>query len=488
MKLKVGLIGAGVLTLAGCHVQQAYHPPAAPKPPAYQEQAPASFQESKQWAKANPADTFSRGHWWEIFKDPVLNSLEERVDTANENLKSAAARYQQARAFVRERRADRFPTVTAGTSATRNRLSLNQPLAPAPGTNTFGDFSLPVDVSWEADVWGRIRSEVQSAAEKAQASAADVEAMRLSLHSELALDYFDLRSADLERRILDDAVRSYERAAELTRNRFEGGVATRVDLEEALTQLESARAQATDLLDQRARYEHAMAVLTGQTPEGFKIEPQIERIIPPVIPAGVPSALLERRPDIAAAERRVAAANTQIGIARAAFYPEVLLGASLGLQGSSITNWLNWPSRFWAIGPSALQTVFDAGRRRAVLQESTANYDALVSDYRQNVLSAFQQVEDNLASLRVLEREAESQRLAVRAAQRSEELSMNRYTGGLVTYLEVATAQAIRLQNERIAVDVERRRMEASVLLVKALGGGWDANTLPATHELMSSR
>ena len=441
------------LLLCGCRVEQPYHTPAAPKPPAYQEQPPESFKESKDWRTANPADAFSRGHWWEIFKDPVLNGLEERVDAANENLKSAAARYQQARAFVRENRASRYPTVTAGTSITRDRLSSNRPLA-GPGASRFGDFVLPIDASWEADIWGRVRSLVESAAENAQASAADVESVRLSLHAELALDYFDLRSADLERRVLDGSVRAYERAVELTRNRFEGGVANRVDLEEAQTLLESARAQAIDLMDQRARFEHAIAVLSGQPPEGFTVAENTREFVLPAIPTGLPSMLLERRPDIAAAERRVRAANTEIGIARTAFYPQVLLGASLGLEGTSLTNWLNWPSRFWAIGPSALQTVFDAGRRRAVLNESTANYDSLVADYRQDVLSAFQQVEDNLSSLRVLENEAGRQRLAVEAARRSEQLSMNRYTGGLVTYLEVATAQGIRLQNERIEVDV----------------------------------
>jgi NodT family efflux transporter outer membrane factor (OMF) lipoprotein len=470
---------AAVLLASGCRVQQPYKVPATPMP--------GEFKESKEWQAANPADGFSRGQWWEIFGDATLNGLEQQVEAANENLKSAAARFRQARAFVRENRSSKYPSITVGAGITGERYSANRPLA-ASGQKTYGDLTLPIDVSWEPDLWGRVRSLVESTAQNAQATAADVESVRLSLDAELALDYFDLRSLDRERRILDDAVTTYEKALALTRNRFEGGVANRVDLEEAQTQLEATRAQAIDVTEARAKLEHAIAVLTGQPPEGFSLPEQTNVGAPPVIPAGVPSALLQRRPDIASAERRVAAANTQIGLARAAFYPQVMLGAALGLEGTSFTNWLNWPSRFWAIGPTAVQTVFDAGRRRAVMEESVANYDALVATYRETVLTAFQQVDDSLASLRVLENESGRQRLAVEAARRSEDLSMNRYRGGLVTYLEVATAQAIRLQNERIAVDVERRRMESSVLLIKALGGGWDVKSLPAAKDLMAGR
>jgi NodT family efflux transporter outer membrane factor (OMF) lipoprotein len=482
------MVVIAVLLAPGCRVQQPYAVPQAPTPPAFKEPPPDSFKESQEWKTANPADGFSRGRWWEIFGDPALNQLEDQADAANPNLKSADARFRQARAFVRENRAARYPTVTTGPSITRDRLSLNKPVAVSPPANTFGDFVLPIDVSWEPDLWGRIRGLVESAAQNAQATAADVESVGLSLHAELALDYFDLRSFDRERRILDDAVQTYERALELTRNRFEGGVANRVDLAEAETQLEATRAQAIDVTETRAKLEHAIATLTGQPPEAFSLAETTGMPAPPAIPAGVPSVLLQRRPDIAGAERRVAGANTQIGVARTAFYPQVMLGAALGLEGTSITNWLNWPSRLWAVGPSALQTIFDAGRRRAVVDETTAGYDALVASYRENVLSAFQQVEDNLASLRILENEASRQKLAVDAARRSEDLSMNRYRGGLVTYLEVATAQAIRLQNERIAVDVERRRMEASVLLIKALGGGWDVKSLPTTQQLTAGR
>jgi NodT family efflux transporter outer membrane factor (OMF) lipoprotein len=491
--MKNAWAAAGVAVLAllssmACRVGPAYTTPATPQPPQFTEQPPRQFEESKDWKTASPADALHRGRWWEIFNDPELNALETQVDPANETLKSAEARFRQARALIRENRASKYPTVTAGAGITRNRLSLNQPVPAPVSESAYGDFALPIDVSYEADVWGRIRSLIESSVREAQASAADVESVRLSLHAELALDYFDLRSVDEDRRILDDSVKAYTRAFDLTENRFKGGVANRVEVAEAETQLEATRAQEIDLGELRAQYRHAIAVLTGQPPEGFALPEKAAAPALPVIPTGVPSQLLERRPDIAAGERRVAAANSQIGFAKAAFYPQVMLGATLGLESSSIASWFNWPSRLWAIGPSALQTIFDAGRRRAVLDENVANYDALVADYRQGVLSAFQQVEDNLASLRVLESESLRQAKAVDAARQSEALSLNRYKGGLVTYLEVVTAQSITLQNERVAVGLERRRHEASVLLIKALGGGWDANSLPQPAQLMSKR
>jgi NodT family efflux transporter outer membrane factor (OMF) lipoprotein len=480
---------AGVLLMtAACNVAPKYHVPATPAPPAFSEAVPESFAETKDWKHTNPADAWNKGKWWEMFGDPTLNSIEEQVDVNNQSLKSAEARFQQARAMVRERRSDRMPTITTGASITRERLSLNRPV-PVPASETAaGDFNLGFQASWEPDLWGRVRSEVASAVQNAQATAADVENARLSLHAELAVDYFDLRSLDLEQRILENAVSAYQRAFELTDNRYRGGAANRAEMAEARTQLEATSAQAVDVTDLRAQYQHAIAVLTGRPPEGFTLEVNLRPIYLPEIPPGVPSALLERRPDIAAAERRVAAANSEIGLARAAFYPQVMLAAAVGLEGSSITNWLNWPSRLWAIGPSAAQTLFDAGRRRAALQESTANYDALVADYRQLVLTAFQQVEDNLASLRILGDEIKRQQRAVESARESEGLSMNRYKGGLVTYLEVVTAQSIRLDNERLAVDIGRRRMEAGVLLIRALGGGWNAGSLPQAAAITAAR
>lgn len=319
-----------LLSLTACRVGPAYTTPPTPQPPAFTEQPPQQFQESKDWKTASPADALHRGRWWEIFNDPQLNALEELIDPANETLKSAEARFRQARALIRENRASKYPTVTAGVGITRNRLSTNQPV-PAPfSESSYGDFVLPIDVSYEADVWGRIRSLVESSVREAQASAADVESARLSLHAELALDYFDLRSLDEDRRILSDSVKAYTRAFDLTDNRFKGGVANRAEVAEAQTQLEATRAQEIDLGEQRAQYEHAIAVLTGRPPEGFTLPENTAEIALPAIPIGVPSQLLERRPDIAADERRVAAANSQIGFAKAAFYPQVMLGAGLG--------------------------------------------------------------------------------------------------------------------------------------------------------------
>ena len=337
-------------------------------------------------------------------------------------------------------------------------------------------------MSYEVDAWGRVRLTIEAARAEAQASAADLETLRLSFHAELAFDYFELRSSDAEQKLLDDTVVTYQKALDLTENRFEGGVAAGAEVAQAKTQLESTKTQDTDLAVRRAQFEHAIAVLIGKSPAEFTLEPK-SIVDPPAIPVGLPSQLLERRPDIAANERRVAEANAQVGIAHAAFFPQILLSAVLGLQGQSITDWLNWPSRFWAVGPSVAQTIFDGGRRRATQQAAQFDYDATVATYRESALDAFQQVEDNLAALRVLEKETGTQRAAVTAAERSLQLSTNRYTGGLVTYLEVVTAQGTALTNERVSVDILRRRMDASVLLIKALGGGWDTSKLPKLTE-----
>ncbi|MDR3718421.1 MAG: efflux transporter outer membrane subunit [Bryobacteraceae bacterium] len=479
-------LAAGLLlTLAGCRKTEPYQTPSTPRPEAYKEALPDSFKEaSKDWKPSAPADSAAKGQWWSIFHDPVLDALEASVDVSNQTLKSAEARFRQARALIRENRSQRLPTVTGGASVTRDRLSLNRGV-PAPASETaYGDFNLGFDAEYEVDLWGRVRNLIAASVESAQATAADIETVRLSLHAELALDYFDLRSLDDERRILDHAVDAYGQALALTRRRFEGGVANQVEVAEAETQLEATRAQQIDIAERRAQYEHALAELTGQTVESFSLAENTAPLTPPAVPVGMPSALLERRPDIAAAERRIAVANSQVGQTKAAFFPTVMLGLTAGLEGSSLSNWFNWPSRLWALGPSAAQTLFDAGRRRAVKEGAVANYDATVAGYRQSVLSSFQQVEDNLASLRVLEDESRRQKRAVEAARRSETLSLNRYKGGLVTYLEVATAQTVRLQNERVQAGIERRQMEASVLLIKTLGGGWDRASLPTPEQL----
>jgi len=458
------------LLLTGCAVGPRYSRPQAPSAPEYKETPP-------NWKQAQPADQIVRGKWWEIFQDPPLNALEEQINVSNQTLKAALAQFQQARALVRLNRADLYPTVTAGASASRNRLSLD-----AARTGTVPDFTdlvLPADLSYEPDVFGRVRRTVEAARANAQASAADVETVSLSLHAELASDYFQLRTFDAEEQLLNDTVTAFEKALELTQNRYKGGVASAVDVAQAQTQLETTRAQAIDVMAQRQQLEHAIAALIGQPASSFSIAASPWNTPPPAIPPGLPSDLLERRPDVASAERHIAAANAQIGVARSAYFPQITLNATAGYEGTTITNWLTGPSGFAAAGISALVTVFDVGRRRAGVEQAQAAYDQAVANYRQTVLTAFQEVEDNLAALRILENEAKTQAAAVTAAHHSLELSHNRYKGGVVTYLEVITAQSTTLSNERVAVDILRRRMDATVLLIKALGGGWNASSLP---------
>jgi NodT family efflux transporter outer membrane factor (OMF) lipoprotein len=337
---------------------------------------------------------------------------------------------------------------------------------------------------YEVDLWGRIRRTVAAAGEEAQATAADLQTVSLSLHAELAIDYFDLRSADAQIRVLNETVRAYSELLQLTTALFQGGAAPETDVAQARTQLDDARVQLTDVFVFRAQYEHAIAVLMGRPPAEFSLPPKPQNLAPPVIPVGVPSQLLERRPDIAALERRVAESNEQIGIARAAYFPTLVLTATGGFEGSGISNWLNWPSRFWAVGPTMTETLFDAGRRRATSDSARAGYAAAVANYRQSVLTAFQEVEDNLAGLRVLETEAHRQNQAVLDSRRAVALFTYRYEGGADPYLDVVAAQTTELANERNAVDILRRRMEASVSLIKALGGGWDASKLPPIRSL----
>jgi NodT family efflux transporter outer membrane factor (OMF) lipoprotein len=332
------------------------------------------------------------------------------------------------------------------------------------------------------DLWGRIRRSVTSATEQAQASAADLETVRLSLHAEVALDYFEVRSADAQKQLLDDTVKAYSDALELTRNRFEGGASPEADVAQAQTQLDSTRVQASDIMVQRAQYEHALAILLGKPPAAFRLPAiplNIQAPATPVVPVAMPAQLLERRPDIAEAERRMASANEQIGIAKAAYYPTLSIAAAVGFEGTSLLNWFNWPSRLWAVGPTLSETLFDAGRRRATTESALAGYDGTVATYRQTVLTAYQEVEDNLVALHVLNTEAAQQHSATTAAEKSLQLSQNRYDGGVDTYLQVVIWQTAALTNERNDIDIMRRRLEANVLLIKALGGGWDVSTLP---------
>jgi NodT family efflux transporter outer membrane factor (OMF) lipoprotein len=467
------------LLLASCMVGPKYTKPSVPVAPAYSEQPPRSFQEANGWKTAQPSDAAIRGKWWELFGDPQLNALEEQVDPANQSLKVAEANFRQARAAVKLNRSLLYPSITAGPQISAARTSANR--RTGFGGVTAGDFVFPLDLSYEVDLWGRIRRIIASAREQFQASAADLENVRLSLHAELGTDYFEARSLDAQKDLLDNTVLAYQKALQLTKNRYEGGLSSKAEVVQAQTQLNTTEAQDIDVTVARVQYEHAIAVLVGKPPELFKLPEMPHRQTPPLIPVGVPSQLLERRPDIAAAERRMAAANEQIGIAQTAFFPQLLISASGGFEGSSIINWFTWPSRFWAVGPQMLETVFDAGRRRAQVESAEAAYDADIATYRQTALAAFQEVEDNLSTLRILEQELAKQHEATVSAQNSLELALNRYKGGLVTYFEVITAQSIALTNERTEVDLVRRRMGASMLLIKALGGGWDVSKLPQT-------
>jgi NodT family efflux transporter outer membrane factor (OMF) lipoprotein len=474
---------AATLSLAGCMVGPNYKTPPAIMAPTFKEATPSSFAENDGWKPGQPSDTALKGDWWTLFQDAQLNQLELQVDTANQTLKAAEANFRAARAQIGYARSNEAPTIGVGPGISAVRDSAHQPyFNNSLANNGEGNFSLPVDLNYEIDLWGRIRRGVTSAREQAQASDADLENARLSLHAELAIDYFGLRAADAQEKLLDDTVKAYQAAVQLTQDRFEGGAAPQSDLAEARTQLDQARVQRTDIEVRRTQYEHAIAVLIGKPPAELTLPPlpldQASQVMPDV-PGVMPAALLERRPDIAGDERRMASANEQIGIAQAAFYPTLSLSAIAGFQGTSAANWFNWPSRFWAVGPGLSETLFDAGRRRATKNITVSQYDATVANYRQTVLSAFQQVEDNLAALRVLENEARQQHEATASAEQSLDLFQTRYEGGVDTYLQVVTWQTAALNNQRNDLDILERRLDASVLLVKALGGGWDRTQLP---------
>ncbi len=471
-----GLLALGMLVFSGCTVGPKYHPPVVQAPPAYKELG--------DWKPAQPNDQNLGGNWWTIFQDPQLDALEQQINVGNQNLKAAEAQFRQARAALRYNRADYYPTVTAGASASRQRISGRRP----PATSifdgiTYNDFVMPFSVSYQADVWGRIRKNVESYREQAQASAADLATVNLSMHADLAIDYFQARSLDAEEQLLNSTVKQYEQALELNENRFAGGIASEVEVEQAKTQLQTTRAAAIDVGVLRAQYEHAVAILIGKPPAEFSLPPLPLTAPPPRVPISVPSELLERRPDIAAAERRVASANAQIGVAKSAYFPTINLSASGGFESSALTTLLNGPSGLWSIGLSAVGTVFDVGRRRALNDQARAAYDFQVAAYRENVLTGFQQVEDNLAAVRILENEANVQDEAVAAARRSLDLSTTRYKGGVTSYLEVITAQSAALSDEVTAVNILGRRMASTVLLIQALGGGWDRSGLPERPE-----
>jgi NodT family efflux transporter outer membrane factor (OMF) lipoprotein len=463
--------------LGGCSFAPTYKTPSS-APPA------EVYAEAGDWRMADPVDNRARGAWWTLFQDPELDALEAKVGGANQNIKAAFARLQEARAATRIARADLFPSLNVGSSATRQRISQNSP-SYLPGINpTFNNFDIEADLSYEVDLWGRVRNTVNAAKANQQASAADLASLDLEQHAELATDYYTLRSEDAEQVLLDNTVDDYARSLELTEHLYHGGAAAVADVDQARAQLEGARTQAADVALQRSQTEHAIAVLVGENPSRFHLAPKPlpQDSAPPQIDLGLPSTLLERRPDVAAAERRVAAANAQIGVARAAYFPVFSLAAATGFDSTRTSTLLNAPSRVWSAGPAGLLTVFDAGRHRAQSAQAHAQYDEQVADYRATVLIAYQEVEDNLAALRRLEQESLSEAAAVMATGKALEQARYRYKAGLVTYLEVATTETIALQAQQSRVNILNRRMDASVLLVKALGGGWRIDALAQTQ------
>lgn len=477
------LASLSTLFLTGCMVGPRYKTPAGPMAPAFKEAPAPDAKPVDGWKLATPADAAARGPWWQNYGDPQLDALEAQVDSANQTLKMAEANYRQARTLIQYNRSFEAPTIGVAPGIDAVRDSANQPYFPSTLANGGeGEFILPLEASWEIDLWGRIRRSVTAAKEETQASAGDLASIRLSLHAELAIDYFELRSADANKALLDDTVKAYSEAMQLTENRFNGGVAPLADVTQAKTQLQDAEVLDSDISVARAQYEHAIAILIGRPPDLLTLPPVPLNIQPPTLPAiprVVPSDLLERRPDIAAAERRMAAANEQIGIAQAAYYPTLSLSAIAGSEGTSALNWLSWPSRFWAVGPTLSETLFDAGRRHSVKEAALAGYDGTVAAYRQTTLNSFQQVEDNLVVLRVLATESQQQHTATDAAEQTEQLFLNRYAGGVDTYLQVVTSQTTALNNQRNDIDIMRRQLDASVLLIKALGGDWNRTQLP---------
>lgn len=481
-----------LLVLPGCVVGPKYHPPRPPAPAAVYKESPTQFKDSGDWTVAQPADAKLRGKWWEIFNDPELNALEDQLDINNQNIKQYFENFMEARAVVREARSQYFPTLTTAPSFNRSRTSGNLNTTPV---NTSGAgtaakqlqstvYSLPLEASWEPDLWGKVRNTVRQAQYAAQVSAADLENERLTEQASLAEYFFEIRGQDKLQQIYDDTVVADQKEYELTRSLYEAGIDDQISVVEAETTLRNAQAGATNVGVARAQYEHAIAVLLGQTASNFSIPVKPMTVAPPPIPVGVPSELLERRPDIAAAERTMAEANAAIGIAYAAYYPNLTLTAAGGFESSAFSTWLAWPSRFWSIGASLSETIFDAGLRRAAVQQNVATYNADLASYRQTVLTAFQQVEDALAEVRILSKEIQQQQQAVDSAQTYLKLEQARYDTGVDPYVDVLIAQVTVLADQQTLNGLQVQQMTYSVALVEALGGGWDRSQLPTTQQV----
>ncbi|MGA6987508.1 MAG: efflux transporter outer membrane subunit [Terriglobales bacterium] len=473
------------LLLQGCVVGPHYNRPPVDTPGTFKEVSPDDLKKMDGWKVAQPQDSALHGKWWEIFGDTQLNKIEEQVNISNQNVASAFASFMAARALVREARAQYFPTLSVGASATRQRTTIAQANGETTGT-TFNEFSLPFDASWTPDLFGRVRNQVRAGVANAQASAADLENTRLTAQAELAVDYFQLRGQDALKQLLDATVVAYAESLKLTQALYETGIDSDESVAEAETQLEATRALDTNLGILRAQYEHAIALLVGQPASSFSIAVEPLKTPPPAIPFGVPSQLLERRPDVAASERLMAQANAQVGVAVAAYYPTLTLSASAGFESAKISKWLTWPSRLWSAGPSISETIYDGGLRRATVEQYRAQYDETVANYRNTVLTAFQQVEDNLAGLRILSQEIQEQDVAISSAQRSLKLATDRYRLGIDPYLNVITAQTTLFSNQQTAVTLRITQIVDSVQLIEALGGGWDASTLPTPHQIIS--
>jgi len=484
---------------SGCAVGPKYTRPDVPTPPAFKELPPPVDAGGASWKVAEPADETIRGTWWELFGDPQLNALEQQIDTSNQNVAAAMAGFLSARAVARQARSHLVPTLSTNPTisaahqpsvtsliSSTGSTSSSTGTAPVLSSGTYTEFLLPFSASWEADVWGRLHNAVKVGVSGAQASAADLENVRLIVQAELAVDYYELRAQDALQQLFDATVSAYQDSLDITRVQFQAGIASDEAVAQAETQLEATRAQATNLGIARAQFEHAIALLLGQPASTFSLAASPLSATVPAIPAGVPSALIERRPDVAAAERRAAQANAQIGVAQAAFFPTVMLTGAGGFASTSITDWLRWPSRFWSVGPALAEAIFDAGLRRATVQQYQASFEQAVATYRETVLTAFQQVEDSLATLRILSQEIEQQDTAVMSATRSLNVATARYRAGIDPYLNVITAQATLLANQQTAVNLRRQQMTASVQLIEALGGGWTSAQVPSPQQILS--